>query len=243
MFGYAVCLDPDWSKCILPDDLAFDAWVEFVFDHPILEPRWWWQTPQSGLYQFWNDEARPALTLSHLTTFFRSPGAVVERYSRSQIDQGLNYLFSNACSSHMFSLTNSTLPWTDRLACFEAIVPLYAELMSPVYRNDLGHLDRTHRDPTRPNYSCYMWWDDTPIHSNMDHPDRERIHDAVLAVFERVLTLKSEACCESVLHGLGHWHSDLPERTKPMVRRFLQRTDISAELRAYAELAAVGGVQ
>jgi hypothetical protein len=88
-----------------------------------------------------------------------------------------------------------------------------------------------------------MWWDIIPIYGGMEHTDRDRINEAVLNVFEQVLKLRSESCLESVLHGLGHWHDYVPERTEPIVRRFLGRTDLSPELRSYAELAATGSVQ
>jgi hypothetical protein len=77
----------------------------------------------------------------------------------------------------------------------------------------------------------------------MDHPDRERINDAVLHIFEEVQKLDSEACLESVLHGLGHWGEDMNDRTRPIVENFLRRDDISLELRRYAECAATGCVQ
>ncbi len=67
--------------------------------------------------------------------------------------------------------------------------------------------------------------------------------DRMLEAKEKFLKLKAESCLESVLHGLGHWYLRIPERTEPIVRRFLQRTDISPELRKYAERAAVGRVQ
>jgi hypothetical protein len=88
-----------------------------------------------------------------------------------------------------------------------------------------------------------MWWDVIPLYGGMGHCDQEQINTAVLNIFEQVLKLKAESCLESVLHGLGHWHLYVPDRTESIVRRFLARTDISPELRNYAELAAVGGVQ
>jgi hypothetical protein len=227
----------------LPDDISFDEWVRYVFDHPVLDPKWWWQSRESGHNQEWNESADPARTLSYLTRLFEAPEGLLERLSRAQIDQGLNYLLSNACSNHMFVLLDANLPWSDRRRCFDAMIPLYAKLMAPVYQDDLGHKEYQAADPQRPTFSCYMWWDVVPLYGGMDHCDRDKINDAVLHIFEQVLKLKAESCLESVLHGLGHWHMDLPERTEPIVRRFLSRSDISEDLRSYAEYAAVGSVQ
>ena len=236
-------LDPDpYECCRLPDDLPFDAWVNYVFDHPILDPQWWWQDPESGHLQEWNSEANPARTLSHLTRLFREPQGLVDRFTRPQIDQGLNLLVSPACSNHMSVLADARLPWPDRRACFDAMIPLYAKLMAPVYQDDLGHTQREPGDPERPTYACYMWWDVIPLYGGMDHSDRDWINDAVLRIFEQVLKLRAESCLESVLHGLGHWHLYIPERTEPIVRRFLSRTDISPALCHYAHLAATGNV-
>lgn len=230
-----------WEKCQLPDDISYEDWVRYVFDHPVLDPQWWWQDPESGYLQEWNDAADPARTLSYLTRLFEHPEALVGRFTRRQIDQGLNYLVSNACSNHMFVLRNAGLPWSDRRKCFDAMIPLYEKLMAPVYGNDRG-CNRGPRDPERPTFACFMWWDIIPVYGGMDHADSDRINDAVLHVFEQVLKLRAESCLESVLHGLGHWHMYIPDRTEPIVRRFLSRTDISPELRNYAEAAAVGGV-
>lgn len=232
-----------WDQCSLPDDISYEEWVRYVFDHPVLDPRWWWQEPASGYFAEWDESADMARTLAFLTRLFQSPEGLIGRFSRAQIDQGLNFLVSLSCSDHMLALRESRLPWADRRACFDAMISLYAKLMAPVYQDDMCCSPRGPRGPELPNYACYMWWDVIPLYGGMDHEDRDRITDAVLHVFEQVLTLKAESCLESVLHGLGHWHQFVPSRTEPIVRRFLERTDISPGLREYAEYAAVGGVQ
>ena len=232
-----------WERCCLPDDIPYEEWVRYVFDHPVLDPQWWWQDPETGHLQRWNESASAARTLSFLTQLFEMPEGLIGRFTRAQVDQGLNFLASNACSNHMFVLSDETLPWESRQKCFEAMILLYVKLMAPVYQNDLGHTQWGPEDPERPTFACYMWWDIIPLYGGMDHCDRDRINEAVLHVFEQVLNLRAESCLESVLHGLGHWHLYVRERTEPIVRRFLRRTDISSELRNYAELAAVGAVQ
>ncbi|MCC6154656.1 MAG: hypothetical protein IT367_12895 [Candidatus Hydrogenedentes bacterium] len=230
------------EACQLPDDISYEEWVNYVFDHPLLKPEWWFQDAESGYLQEWREDKLPKIALDYMTRLFSEPAFLIDRFSRAQIDQGLNFLVSNSCSSHMFVLTNGSLPWSARRACFDAMIPLYAKLMAPVYGNDIAYLDRAPQDPDRPNYACYMWWDVIPLYAKMGGPDSERIDDAVFHIFEEVLKLKSEACLESVLHGIGHWHFDYPERTCEMVESFLRRTDISPELRRYAEFAARGCV-
>ena len=232
-------IDP-WKACQLPDDLSFEDWVKHVFDHPILSPEWYFQTQDSAHYQSWNSDARPDLALEHMTRLFTSPAFLVDAYTPAQIDQGLGYLVSNSCSNHMFVLRNDGIPWARRRACFDAMVPLYAELMARVYGDLLGHTLTVNDENI--NYACYMWWDIIPLYGKMDPPKTDPLDEAVFHIFESVLQLKSEACLESVLHGIGHWHWQYPERTAMLVAEFLKRTDISDTLREYAEAAATGCV-
>jgi hypothetical protein len=145
----------------------------------------------------------------------------------------------------MFALSDQAIPWPDRRTCFDAMIPLYRDLMAPVYGNDLAHNDVGDGDPERPNYACYMWWDIIPLYGGLGMYSGiiDPINDAVLHVCSEVLKLNSEACLESALHGLGHWHLYIPDRTQPIVRNFLKRTDLSPALRSYAERAAEGAVQ
>lgn len=227
----------------LPDSISCSEWIDHIFDHPVLDTAWWWHDVGSDHRQEWNYEANPALTLSFLTNLFEDPSGLIGRFTRAQIDQGLNYLVSGSCSNYFFVLLNVDLPLQDRLRCLAALSSLYEKLMAPLYGNDLGHL-QFGPEPDHPTFACYMFWDVIPLYGGMDHPDRDPINEAVLKVFEKTLALKSEACLESVLHGLGHWHHDLPEKAEAIVRRFLKdRRDISKALRSYAKAAARGCVQ
>ena len=61
------------------------------------------------------------------------------------------------------------------------------------------------------------------------------IDDAILHVMARTLRLESEACRESALHGLGHWHRAHPDRTTRIIDGWLAGAPrISPELRQYA---------
>lgn len=235
--------DAESSPRRLPDDISFERWVEYVFNHPVLDRHWWFLDEDDPLYEYWSELADPRRTLDYLTRLFSAPAFLIDRYSCAQIDEGLHFLVSNACSCHMSVMSDESLPWPARKRAIESKVTLYRDLMAPVYGDDLGHLDAV-ATPERPNFSCYMWWDVDSIWSDSDSPEDRRMRDTIFGVFEAVLALRSEACLESVLHGLGHWHLIAPERAEAIVRRFLhERHDISPALRAYAERAANGMVQ
>lgn len=216
----------------LPDDISYERWMRHVFDHPVLKDAWWWHDEESEYYELWNEEADPERTLEFLTRLFREPDELLGVYSAAQIDQGLNLLVSPSCGNYMFCLLETTIPWERRRACIEAIVPLYERLMAPVYDQ-----------PGVKNFACYMWWDVIPLYGAMDIPDRDRINDAVIGVFNAMASSHSPACLESVLHGLGHWHLYLPMYTEPIVDRILARKDLTKDQRNYAKLARRGMVQ
>jgi len=231
-------LDP-WKACQLPDDLSFEDWVKHVFDHPILKPQWWFQPPESGHFQLWSEDKQPGLAIAYMTKLFSSPAFLLELYTSQQIDQGLDFLVGN--SEHMHALRNKSVPWPERRACFDSMVTLYADLMAPLYGDELGHTYTGGKSGL--NYSCYMWWDIFPFCGKMDPPKYDPFDEAVFHLFGETLRFKAEACLESVLHGIGHWHSEYPERAAALVAEFLKRTDISDTLRRYAEAAATGCVQ
>jgi hypothetical protein len=224
-----------WERCRLPDDISFEEWVRFVFDHPVLESNGLRKDPESGDIREWDYRANPARTLSYITQLFEQPEGLIQRFSAAQVDRGLYFLVGTSGSDQLSVLANTKLPRANRRRCIDAMVPLYKNLMAPLYQHNLGHASGRLRTAGASNFTCYMWWDIIPLHGGLE----EMIDDAVLNVFERVLKLRAESCLERVLHGIGHWHRYLPDRTEPIVRRFLQRTDFSPELRRYAERAAV----
>jgi hypothetical protein len=57
-----------------------------------------------------------------------------------------------------------------------------------------------------------------------------------------ILTMPSELCQLSALHGLNHWHGNYSERVQGIVDSFLQRTPgLTNRIIEYAGKARVGG--
>jgi len=108
---------------VLPDEISYERWIRYVFDHPVLRTAWWWHGETSEHYEVWNEEADPGRTLEFLTRFFQHPEEVLGPYTAAQIDQGLNLLVSSSCSNTMFCLLDTGIPWERRRVCIEAMVP------------------------------------------------------------------------------------------------------------------------
>jgi hypothetical protein len=218
-------------------ELTFSQWLRFVFDHP---------TAEFGLEWYWDLEAdwwagSSLVTLQYLTQAFENASVALQPYSDTQLDRGLWYLASNACSDHMFALLDTSVPWPARQRCVRSFVALYEQCFAPRCSPHLGHLSEPGANPL--NMVCYMWWDIIPLIGQPDVPDRKELDREILEVLESILAIHSLACRESALHGLGHWQLYYPGRVKCIIDRFLnEQAVLRPELRSYALDAAHGCV-
>ena len=195
--------------------LTFEQWLRHVFDHPVpagQELEWHWDSERD-----WWEEDSPE-TLHFLTRAFENAADVFQPFSDAQLNQGLWFLASNSCSSHMFTLMNESLPWEDRRRCIASFQSLYEQCFVPRCSPHLSHIDEPGANPL--NLVCYMWWDILPIAGNPSDPGRREFDAAILNVMESTLHLDSLACQESALHGLGHWQRQYPRRVGEIIDSF-----------------------
>jgi hypothetical protein len=215
--------------------MSYEEWLVWLFDRDTSVQFWWYEVDFN-----WDESSNYPWILEHLTRLFTESSALQGIYSRAQIDQGFALLIGCTHCNAIFSLLDTDITWEKRRTCLEGIKVLYRDLFASVYGNDLGSSSSGGDAPT---FSCFMLWDVSPFYPKMDHPNCGDIVETVFSIFEETLSLESEACLESVLHGLGHWAIYLPDRVKTIVQSFLDnRKDISVELREYAESAKVGMV-
>ena len=219
-------------------NLTFEHWLAHVFDHPVPEGNenaWYWETDRD----WWEEDS--AESVDFMTQAFEQAGSVLEPFSAAQLNQGLWFLASNACSSHMFSLMNESIPWTARRRCISSMHQLFEQCFARRCSPHLSHLDEPGASPL--NLVCYMWWDIIPLYGKPDDPAGRQLGEAVLQVMESTLQLNSIACCESALHGLGHWQPAYPERVGQIIDSFsMRRPDLPDRLRTYMRNAYTGYV-
>ena len=116
--------------------------------------------------------------------------------------------------------------------------PRFQDLLLPRCSPALSHFDEPGTKPL--NSICYMWWD----LRRDDCSKNQEIHQLFLKIMEKILYLNSDACKESALHGLGHWHFAFPEQTTVIIDKFLAcANNIRPELKRYALNARIGYVQ
>ncbi len=218
-------------------DLTFEQWLHFVFDHPVDESKleWYWDIDAD----WWDGPT--ATTLQFLTQAFENAAEVFQPFTDAQLNQGLWYLASNACSDHMLALLDNDVPWDERQRCIRSTISLYQTCFAARCTPHLGHKDEPEAGPL--NQVCYMWWDIIPIYGMPQEPTRNELDQEILRVMETTLQIDSLACCESSLHGLGHWQLYYPKQVQGIIDSFLQtHTNLREELRSYALQAQRGYV-
>ncbi len=218
-------------------DLSFEQWLGFVFDHPVTEltNAWYWDLDRD-----WWDE-NPADCIRFLTQSFENADHVFQPYDDAQLNQGLWFIVSNACSNHMFALMAEGVPWSDRRRCIYSIHQLYEKCFAKRCTPHLSHIDEPGAGPL--NMVCYMWWDIIPLYGRPDVPERKEFDQDILQVMESTLQLDSIPCRESALHGLGHWQHQYPQQVGEIINRFsLSHRNLPKTLETYMTDAFTGYV-
>jgi hypothetical protein len=217
--------------------------VDYAFDHPVNDRAWYWEIDRVHLKLSAVQEAELCAE-----TFERSED-LLSRFSVAQIAQGLHYLTSYACSSHMVALVSPAVPEGIRLRALRSFVPLFQNTMRGRCTEHLSYLSEKGRSPLNPE--CFMWWEHLlPLEPGYMGEDprlggdrllQASFDDEAIRVMATVLEISHDACRESALHGLGHWRHAYPDRITAIIDRFLSSsTAIREDLRDYAEMARTG---
>jgi len=198
---------------------SFDDWIKYVFDHPVHPQKQAWYFDLDA--PMWDEQAAPQRTINYITQLFENAAEVCAPYSDEQLNQGFWFLLSNGASNHMFTLKDDRVPIPDRENCIHAMVAVFEQLFAVRCSPHLSHTLRAYDPDVNPlNGVCYMWWDIIPIGASSTH---NWLNSTCLDVMEHTLQLKSIACQESALHGLGHWGSADRKRVEGIIDHFLAK--------------------
>lgn len=202
----------------LDDQISFDQWIAYIFDHPVTDPAWHFDVDSD----YW--DGPPANIVAHLTRTFEECDTVLRSFSDSQVVEGFYFLISPACSNYAFTLLDSDVPLADRLHCIEAMVTLFERYFAVRCSPHLSHVIGAGAIPddlSRLNEICYFWWELLPLHGlvkhQSEHPDAVKLDLAIIAALRRILALDSIACQESALFGLTNCALYYPEVHKEIV--------------------------
>jgi hypothetical protein len=221
-------------------EISFEDWVAGVFDHPVTKPEWYWG-PEVANWNLVHERA-----LQFVTQLFGHPADVLRRFSDAQLNQGFWFLLG-ANGDAMRGLDDEHLAWELRWRCIRSFSFVFESLFAARCTPHLSHLQRadTPGDPglSALNQVCYMWWDFDCWCARPEQSTHRKIDAAFLEVMRQTLALPQDACRESALHGLGHWHAGYPTETEFIIDIFLHQSGpIREELREYAQQARRGCV-
>jgi hypothetical protein len=212
-------------------DLSLDAWIRYVFDHPVADPAWHFDIDAPYHELSAADSARL------IAETFEQSGALLRSFTDAQLNQGFWFLVNSGSSDYLCCLTDASVSWPARRRTLRSFVPLFRDLMATRCAPTLSHLDE--RGATPLNSACYMWWDLLPVGWEAGRTP-EPIHAEMLIVLGELLALPHDACRESALHGLGHLALFHPEAVR-VIDVFLSATGgVRPEVLAYARQARTG---
>jgi hypothetical protein len=216
-------------------NLTFEEWVRHMFDRPVTDPAWHWDTDADFA------ELEPERVTTYAEKLFNCADELLAPYTDTQANQGLWFLIGDA-TSPLYALTDTAVPLDERVRCIHAISALFEHCFLPRCTPHLSHLNEPGAGALNP--VCYMWWDIFPLCGQPQDAARREIDSACLSVMETTLQLPSLACQESALHGLGHWGIYYSTHCQGVISSFMQRHDnLRAELRNYAARAREADVQ
>ena len=218
-------------------NLTFDDWLEHSFGREVrFQQAPWYFDPA---HDWWDPP--PVDAVAYLTRLFEDPEAALQGFADSQIAQGLTYLVNTNAGGENKWLCSTDVPVKDRIRCVASVAALFAKLFEPRCAPSLSYLSEA--DAGTLNGVCYMWWDVFPSLALPGDPDLLNLHDCALRTMERILQLKSLACQESALHGLGHWQRDYSEKVTQIIDRFFEaHSGADPRLLEYAQSARCGCV-
>lgn len=219
---------------IILHDPPFERWVQYLFNHPVTDPAWYWDLTVDQV------DVNPRLVVAYVTRLFEESGALLAEFSDGQLNHGLWFLVST--SEVLYALRDKNVALDHRIQCVRSISQIFQQLFAERCTPHLSHLEIVGASPL--NRICYMWWDILSHHGQPNDPSRRAVDSACLEVMEETLALPSIACQESALHGLGHWALYYPERCSEAVDGFLaSHPRLSPNLVEYAKCARTGMVQ
>ena len=195
------------------NELSFDEWVIFAFDHPVSKPSkaWYWDNE-------WDWEAEPEHILRYSIKLFTNPQILLEKFSYEQINQGFWFLLgaTNQLSDWIW---DEKIEWEMREEFINSMKSVFTDLFATNPIED----------------ACFMWWD---LLRDFSNDQDSKVKDAIFNVLSQIIKLDSPNCQNSALHGFGHLEH---EGKKAIIEEYLKAyPNLDDDIRKYA-LAAIEG--
>jgi hypothetical protein len=109
--------------------VAFNQWVDAVFDHPLSRPERYWRKDFDG---HWDTLGLfDSVVVENLTHLFLGPDRL-DRYSLEQVTPGIWFLFGELSPSQSTQpLLKSNVPLLQRIGCVDAMRNFFRVFVAP----------------------------------------------------------------------------------------------------------------
>jgi hypothetical protein len=181
---------------------------------------WVFTGPEPDWEQLWDSasDSKVNWQLDHSTTLFRAPAFLLDTYPEKALQTGFWRLPNSWDLGYL--IWDQDIAWERRDACLRAMFFLFRDLFAKTPLKD----------------TCFMWWD---LLRNFRKAPDQRVLNTQLDVLTQILRLPNEDCQLAALHGLGHLDH---KGREAVVARFLSRSDLTEEVRAFGTAAQLGKV-
>ena len=161
--------------------------------------------------------------------------SVHSMFSKDQLGNGINTIYSNSCSELPFLYTTECEE-DRRLEGIHNLVNLYQNYFERYCTAPVISIGNDQTDGPI-GFICYMLWDVFVLYPGNATPS---MISAAISVMRSALGSRNDACLASAIHGLGHWAFDVPE-AGAVLKHWLQKpTTENPEILQYARTATTG---
>ncbi|MCC9642250.1 hypothetical protein LOC71_08185 [Rhodopirellula sp. JC740] len=160
---------------------------------------------------------------------------VHSRFSKDQLDKGINTIYSNCCSDLPFLYTTEC-DEIRRIKGINNLTNLYRNFFDRHCTSGVTGIGNEQSDGPM-GFICYMLWDVFVLYPGNATP---AMIDAAINVMHSALASSNDNSLVSAIHGLGHWAFHVPE-AKTTLKHWLQRpTTGNPVVLEYARTAITG---
>jgi hypothetical protein len=207
---------------------SFAELIAFVFDHPPTDHRHDWFRPGDDAAFDEDLQVDPSTQVRHLATLFRDPKYALAAFEARQVDNGFWFIGVYQAECFLDQIWNFSVPRAQRLSCIAEVPRLYSELFLPLGLDEQTNMfgDFLTKHPCDPE----------ALPAGNDAIEFEANRDALLSVFEHVLSIDDPRAQRGALHGIGHLRHHAGPK---LAQDFLDtHADLSSDLRLYARAVA-----
>ena len=211
--------------------MEYKKWRREIFDHP--------QNICPATLELSTDfySVPPTQAFDFVDSLLVDP-EVHSLFSKQQLGNGINMIYSNSCSDLPFLYTTEC-DEKRRIKGIENLENLYKNFFDRYCTGTVGNIGNEQNDGAM-GVICYMFWDVFVLYSGNATPG---MISAAIKVMKSALNSNNDNTLVSAIHGLGHWALDVPESVS-ILKKWLQKpTTTNKKVLTYAHTAMTGMIQ